>query len=258
MSVTDQPTQDTAADPAAAVPALDEQAPIPSPSRLMWPVVQALREIGRAARDSEIAEHVADSLNLPQQQRTEMIPSGQETKLRNRIGWAVHELKEIDAVHYPEAAYRALTTLGSEIDEDRIKALRTEFEANKRRNQPGETALSPVEEKHHEPEGSSVAVDVKNMVERFLKDTDYPTESDKEQKRLRNEWAEKLAPESIAFLSRSDLRAITNNALRACAGRRSLGAPAVSPVDEFGGEQQRYGQGELGESVSWSAVGVAA
>ena len=46
--------------------------------------------------------------------------------------------------------------------------------------------------------------------------------------------------------------------LRACAGRRSLGAPAVSPVDEFGGEKQRYGEGELGESVSWLAVGVAA
>ena len=46
--------------------------------------------------------------------------------------------------------------------------------------------------------------------------------------------------------------------LRACAGRRSLGVPAVSPVDEFGGEKQRYGEGELGESVSWPAVGVAA
>ena len=46
--------------------------------------------------------------------------------------------------------------------------------------------------------------------------------------------------------------------LRACAGRRSLGAPAVSPVDEFGGEQQRDREGELGESVSWPAVGVAA
>ena len=46
--------------------------------------------------------------------------------------------------------------------------------------------------------------------------------------------------------------------LRACAGRRSLGAPAVSPVDEFGGEKQRDREGELGESVSWPAVGVAA
>ena len=46
--------------------------------------------------------------------------------------------------------------------------------------------------------------------------------------------------------------------LRACAGRRSSGAPAVSPVDEFGGEQQGDRQGELGEAVSWPAVGVAA
>ena len=58
----------------------------------------------------------------------------------------------------------------------------------------------------------------------------------------------------IALTSRGNLA----GCLRACAGRRSLGAPAVSPVDEFGGEQQRDREGELGESVSWPAVGVAA
>ena len=93
--------------------------------------MQALCEMGRAASDDEIAEHVADSLNLTQQQRTVMIPSGRETKLRNRIGWAVHELKEIDEVHYPRPGHRALTPLGLEVDEEQIKTLRTAFEASK-------------------------------------------------------------------------------------------------------------------------------
>ena len=234
MSIIDEPNGDPTADPVSDVPVSEQQTSVPSLSTLRWPVVQALRELGRAASDAEITEYVADALSLTQQQRTEMIPSRQETKLRNRIGWAVHELKEIDAVHYPEPAYRALTTLGSEVDEEQIQELRTEFEANKRRNQPGETALSPVEDKHHEPEGRPVAVDVKNMIERFLNDTDYPTEGDKEQKRLRNVWAEKLAPESIAFLSRSDLRAITNNALRSGDYVRQVegGAKWLSGLDD--------------------------
>ena len=60
-----------------------------------------------------------------------MIPSRQETKLKNRVGWAIHELKEIDVVHYPEPGRRALTPLGLEVDEDRIGKLRADFEASK-------------------------------------------------------------------------------------------------------------------------------
>ena len=127
MSIIDEPNGDPAADPVSDVPVSEQQTSVPSLSTLRWPVVQALRELGRAASDAEITEYVADALNLTQQQRTEMIPSGQETKLRNRIGWAVHELKQIGALHYPSPAHRALTTLGMEVDEEDIKALRAQF-----------------------------------------------------------------------------------------------------------------------------------
>ena len=127
MSIIDEPNGDPAADPVSDVPVSEQQTSVPSLSTLRWPVVQALRELGRAASDAEITEYVADALNLTQQQRTEMIPSGQETKLRNRIGWAVHELKQIGALHYPSPAHRALTTLGTEVDEEDIKALRAQF-----------------------------------------------------------------------------------------------------------------------------------
>ena len=93
--------------------------------------MQALREFGGAASDAEIAGHVADAMDLTQQQRTELIPSGQETKLKNRVGWTVHELKEIGVLHYPEPGRRALTPLGMEADEERISDLRAELEASK-------------------------------------------------------------------------------------------------------------------------------
>ena len=82
--------------------------------------MQALRVLGRAASDVELADHVADTMDLTHQQRTALLPSGQETKLKNRVGWTVHELKEIGVLHYPEPGRRALTALGMEADEERV------------------------------------------------------------------------------------------------------------------------------------------
>ena len=115
-----------------------DQTPLPNRRELRWPIVQALREIGRPASDEEIAEHVADSMSLTHEQRTVMIPSGQETRLKNRVGWAGLELKHVGVIHRPKPGLRELTTLGQEADETRIQALRAEYEANKRRNQSAE------------------------------------------------------------------------------------------------------------------------
>ncbi len=93
--------------------------------------MQALREIGGSASATELIEHVADAMGLTDQQRAAMLPSGQETRLKNRVNWATHELKEIDVLHYPERGRRALTSLGFEVNEDRVKELRAEFEASK-------------------------------------------------------------------------------------------------------------------------------
>ena len=133
MSTTDEPTGDQPEDrPDGKMSGSgSEQVRLPNLRELRWPVVQALREFGRAASDIEIAERVADAMGLTQRQRTELIPSEQETKLKNRVGWTVHELKEIDVLHYPEPGRRALTPLGMEADEERVSELRATFEASK-------------------------------------------------------------------------------------------------------------------------------
>ena len=133
MSTTDEPTGDQPEDrPDGKMSGSgSEQVRLPNLRELRWPVVQALREFGRAASDIEIAERVADAMGLTQRQRTELIPSEQETKLKNRVGWTVHELKEIDVLHYPEPGRRALTPLGMEINEDQINELRDAYKASK-------------------------------------------------------------------------------------------------------------------------------
>ena len=51
------------------------------------------------------------------------------------------------------------------------------------------------------------------LVKRFLQDSGFPTEIHKEQRRLREQWTQKLAPENVASLSRKDLAAYTSYAV---------------------------------------------
>ena len=55
------------------------------------------------------------------------------------------------------------------------------------------------------------AGDLAAMVERFRQETGYPTEADEEQKRLQEQWAEKLQPENIESFGRLDLIAVVWN-----------------------------------------------
>jgi len=214
MSLTDDPDDIPEADPPPERPDDHAQSTVPTIATLRWPIVQALRDVGRAS-DAELVELVADSLKLTDQQRAEMIPSGQETSLRNRVSWAAHELKQIGAVYYPEPSVRALTALGNEIDDDQIKDLHRAFEAEERRRRKANKNLEQVPG----PRAGEAAglpkpgVDLSDLVEQFLSETGYPTEDHEEQKRLRAEWAEKLSPEKVASLSREDLLAYTSNAV---------------------------------------------
>ena len=52
--------------------------------------------------------------------------------------------------------------------------------------------------------GNGPASDLSVLVARFRDESGYPTEADREQERLREEWAQKLSRESIRRLSRSD------------------------------------------------------
>ena len=315
-------------------------------------------------------------MSLTQEQRTSMISSGRETKLRTKVGFTLNDLKEIGVLHYPERGRRALRPLGLEVDEEQLTALRAEFEASKsssareqqegqeqtetpaawliRAGGKGERAESFIEDgiaavgfgrlgdlsevssrdemvelvKEDRPESSDgqarasasqlwafqakirrgdlvvmpcrgnsefalgtvtreywyaydaddlrhtvsvdwrrsevprtamgedllralrlrqtvnsirsedaarrlqqlletgrdpgarvasdsehLGVDLQTLVQQFLAESAYPTEAHEEQERLREEWAEKLAPANVASLSREDLLAYTNNAV---------------------------------------------
>ena len=72
-----------------------------------------------------------------------------------------------------------------------------------------ETGQDPGPRDRHDNE----ALDLSALVEQFLAESGYPTEAHQEQKRLREEWAEKLSAENVASLTREDLLACTSNAV---------------------------------------------
>ena len=62
-----------------------------------------------------------------------------------------------------------------------------------------------------EPEiGSGGDADLSILIERFRAESGYPTEAHEEQRRLRAEWAEKLAPDKVADLSPLELTGVAS------------------------------------------------
>ena len=204
MTITDQQSDDRATSPDEHESPGDEAVQIPSLARLTWQIVLALREIGGAVSMHQIGEWVADSLALTEQQRTAMVPSGSATRFITQLRWAGYELTKVGVVNYPRRGYRELTELGMGADEKRIKEMITEVG-------PNWSDDTEVEREPEDAEEESAIEATRTLVEKFLTETEYPTEAHEEQKRLREEWAEKLAPENIASFSRLDLTAIASH-----------------------------------------------
>jgi restriction system protein len=61
---------------------------VPSYQEFMNPVLQILVKIRKGARPRDIENAVADLLELSDEDRLQLVPSGIETTIRNRTGWA--------------------------------------------------------------------------------------------------------------------------------------------------------------------------
>ena len=102
--------------------------------------------------------------------------------------------------------------------------------------------------------------DLDAWAEQFLQETGYPTEDDEDQKRLREEWADKLKPENIAALSREEVSAVLNQGIWGAADYvKPMSAPtdAVSNMESTEYDQLLHtieylcwGQGKLAERFS--------
>ncbi|MCS7002955.1 MAG: restriction endonuclease, partial [Dehalococcoidia bacterium] len=85
--------------------------PVPDYQSMMSPILQLLRDGDRHAND-EIRDMIAEHFGLLNFERQELIPSGTETLLNNRVSWALTYLSKAGLVARPLRSYYQITERG--------------------------------------------------------------------------------------------------------------------------------------------------
>lgn len=99
---------------------------IPDFQAVMLPVLKCL-----AGKDvvssAQIVEQVSDEFALTSEQRAELLPSGKQTIIKNRIGWAITYLKKAGLVSSPKRAHVQLTDLGQSVLAQNLEGINVRF-----------------------------------------------------------------------------------------------------------------------------------
>lgn len=98
---------------------------IPDYQTLMRPVLEAARHEPR--KISDVVVEVADLLGLTDDERREMLPSGRQTTIANRIHWARTYLKQAGLVRSVRRGWYALTDRGRSVLDDATIDLNTKY-----------------------------------------------------------------------------------------------------------------------------------
>lgn len=69
--------------------------PIPDFQAIMLPLLEMFRD-GEAKTTTQMYAELADRFGLSEQERTERLPSGNQTRFQNRVGWARTHLKKAE------------------------------------------------------------------------------------------------------------------------------------------------------------------
>lgn len=83
---------------------------IPDYQALMRPVLECAAE--REVRISDVVDLLADKLGLSSDERTEMLPSGKQTRFANRVHWAKSYLKQAGLVTATRRGHFVITDRG--------------------------------------------------------------------------------------------------------------------------------------------------
>ena len=102
--------------------------PIPDYQDFMLPLLQAVSD-GKDHHIRDVTTLLADSLGLSQEQRHQLLPSGQQSVVANRVAWAKTYLKKAGLLDSPKRGYirisgsgcKALATHPTKIDNDFLK-----------------------------------------------------------------------------------------------------------------------------------------
>ncbi len=87
---------------------------IPDYQTIMLPVLELLRD-KQEHKLQELITKISDSFNLSENERKELLPSGNQAVINNRVGWARTYLKKAGLIESPKRASFIITEKGLEI-----------------------------------------------------------------------------------------------------------------------------------------------
>lgn len=77
---------------------------IPDFQSVMLPVLKTL-SLGDVISTADVVQQISDEFQLSEEQRAELLPSGKQTIIKNRIGWAITYLKKAGLLKSPKRAH---------------------------------------------------------------------------------------------------------------------------------------------------------
>ncbi|MBL8908580.1 MAG: restriction endonuclease, partial [Rhizobiales bacterium] len=90
--------------------------PVPDYQSLMLPVLK--KAAGGEVRIGDVVEALAEELGLTDDEKAELLPSGQQTTFANRVHWAKTYLKQAGLVEATRRAHFRITDRGREVLEE--------------------------------------------------------------------------------------------------------------------------------------------
>jgi len=112
---------------------------LPKYHQLMWPTLEAIRELGGEAERRRIIEKVIERGGFTPQQITRTYPNKDKSILEDRIGWALSYLKQIGLLVQPAKSIYRLTEEGRVVNEREVFGLWKEL-SRKRPHSPSRSS----------------------------------------------------------------------------------------------------------------------
>lgn len=88
--------------------------PIPDYQMLMLPLLKEISD-RKNYRLDDVVEKISDKFNLSESERSQLLPSGVSTVIKNRTGWARSYLKQAGLITHPQRGIFAITTKGLDV-----------------------------------------------------------------------------------------------------------------------------------------------
>ena len=100
--------------------------PIPDFQSVMLPLLEVLAD-GQERRMRDVTALLSDCFSLTEEERKELLPSGQQTVFSNRVAWAKSHLKSAELLESPVRGKVRISPLGNKILDQKPPTINCKF-----------------------------------------------------------------------------------------------------------------------------------